>query len=328
MNAFIDFEDKTVEKAIDKACAKLKISKAQLRYDIISHGSSGIFGLVGTKKALIRVNLPEPAPGTASPAGSRGGKPDRKAETAAVSALVDEAFGRVEKKEETLAPPAPPAASQPIRGAEKAVEADKTEEAETAIETEEAAEAEEVAEAEESVPEHRPEPIDPAKRQELAVWVTGFLKQVNDLISPEASVSVIEDNEVTRFEIKGGDAARLIGKRGQTLEAVQYLVEKAVIKQFGTLLPVEIDVEGYLDKRRADLTALAERLAQKAEQTGKPMVINRINAQDRRIVHLSLKENRNVRTQSVGNGDYRKLLILPKKKAGSKKSKNKTKTDA
>ena len=59
MKAFLDFEEKSVEKAVQKACAELNISKEKLKYDIISYGSSGIFGLVGAKKALIRVSVPE-----------------------------------------------------------------------------------------------------------------------------------------------------------------------------------------------------------------------------------------------------------------------------
>ena len=268
MSAFVDFEEKTVEKAVEKACAELKISKERLQYDIISHGSSGIFGLVSAKKALIRVLVPD-----AKEPVKTG---ERAVEAEQVTALVNEAFGT----------PAPEA------------------------------------ETDETVPQQRPSvalPLDQEQRQALIDWVKGFIERTIESISPGAAIVVEQEDPVFRFRIQEGDAARLIGKRGQTLEAVQYLAEKAVIKQFGTAPVVEIDVEGYLDKRRTDLISMATRLAEKAQQTGKPMVINRINAQDRRVIHLSLKDNRNVRTQSVGNGDFRKLLILPKKKANGKK---------
>ncbi|MCF8028964.1 MAG: Jag N-terminal domain-containing protein [Desulfobacteraceae bacterium] len=271
MSAYQDFEEKSVDKAVDKACSELGIRPDQLKYDIISHGSSGIFGLVGAKKAVIRVVLPEGDAGEPSAdfdPDEDVTEPDDEDKTA--SALVDEAFGPSQKA-----------------GAQ-------------------------------SAPEGQQASLDSDKRVEIVKWVQGFLDRVICLVSPDSTVSVNEDPQVLRFEIKGGDSARLIGKKGQTLDAIHYLVEKGVYKQFGSTLPIEIDVEGYLEKRRSDLTALASRLAQKAQQTGKPMVINRISAQDRRVVHLSLRDNREVRTQSVGNGDLRKLLIMPKKKSQAK----------
>jgi len=331
MTAFIDFEDKTVDKAVEKACAELNVTKDRLKYDIISHGSSGIFGLVGAKKAMIRVTVPD------------GGKHDRRKEAAAsdaaqVAALVDEAFGTVETEKPSVQPepapepqrePAPRKKSKPRREPtarkERAPRRDSTSPRERTPRRESTppvgSTVQEESTSENEPPPHvEPAPMDAAQRQAVADWVAGFVDQVIALISPDTTVSVELESNVCRFRIQGGDSARLIGKRGQTLDAVQYLVEKAVAKQFGTAPVVEIDVEGYLDKRRADLTALANRLAEKAQQSGKPMVINRINAQDRRVIHLSLKDNRHVRTQSVGNGDFRKLLILPKKKGTPKKA--------
>ncbi len=272
MREYRDFEEKSVEKAIERACSELGIDSGRLCYDIISHGSSGIFGLVGAKKAVIRVTLPEDQKNdyTATPASEadegQGGK--------TASALVDEAFGTpVEDKD----------------SGDAAAASDR---------------------------------VDDQTRLAIAGWVRGLIRRVVELISPDSEINEKDEGEIIRFEIQGGDSARLIGKRGQTLDAILYLVERGVYKQFGNSVPIEIDVEGYLEKRRSELTALAFRLAEKALQTGKPMVINRINSQDRRVVHLSLRDNRQVRTQSVGNGDLRKLLILPKKKQPARRSKN------
>ena len=275
MSAYQDFEEKSVDKAVDRACSELGIRADQLKYDIISHGSSGIFGLVGTKKAVIRVVMPEGDDGEPSADFDPDEDvPEPEDDDKTASALVDEAFGSSGQ--------APAQAS----------------------------------------PEGQVSAVDADKRDEIAGWVQGFLDRIIALVSPDSAVTVDADSQVLRFEIKGGDSARLIGKKGQTLDAIHYLVEKGVYKQYGSTLPIEIDVEGYLEKRRSDLTSLASRLANKALQTGKPMVINRINAQDRRVVHLSLRDNREVRTQSVGSGDLRKLLIMPKKKSQAKSSKS------
>ncbi|MFP3998977.1 MAG: Jag N-terminal domain-containing protein, partial [Desulfobacterales bacterium] len=243
MREYRDFEEKSIEKAIEKACSELGVAPEKLRYDIISHGSSGIFGLVGAKKAVIRVLMPKD-----SNASLNGGEQTVESaenqsprENKTASALVDEAFG-------------PSSVS----------------------------EAKEIESEESSSPDFRK--LDPQSLQTAAEWTNGFIDRVVGLISPDSKVNIKNQEDVIRFEISGGDSARMIGKRGQTLDAIHYLVERGVYKQFGASVPIEIDVEGYLEKRRADLTAFAARLAEKAAQTGKPMVINRISAQDRRVV--------------------------------------------
>lgn len=277
MREYMDFEAKSVEKAIESACSKLRIEPGQLSYDIISHGSSGIFGLVGAKKAVIRVSLPDKTEyDQKSEIENMSSSPDDNDSDKSASALVEETFGPSGE------------AGEPM---------------------------------DDEIP-HSDSGEDLQNREAAKEWVTGFLERVVALISPESQISVNGGADSFRFEIQGGDSARMIGKRGQTLDAIYYLVEKGVYKKFGSAVSIEIDVEGYLQKRRSELAALASRLAEKALQAGKPMVINRINAQDRRVVHLSLKNNREIRTQSVGNGDLRKLLIMPKKKGRSKRSKS------
>lgn len=276
MSSSIDFEAKSVETAILRASKELNIPREELRYDIISHGSSGIFGLVGAKKALIRVKVPDskkPASQQEKAAiDDENGTETGQSETENMidaAALVDEAFGPIE-----------------------------------------------------TPPEPSPKPeID---YDEVVAFINPLLQHVLRLVSPDSVITIQPDEAGRRILIEGGDSARLIGKRGQTLDAIQYLADKVINKNFGPDAQVDIDVEGYLEKRKSELSALASRLAKKAQQTGKPMIINRINAHDRRVIHLTLKENRKVRTQSVGDGDLRKLLILPKKKAAAKKDKNKT----
>jgi len=109
----------------------------------------------------------------------------------------------------------------------------------------------------------------------------------------------------------------LIGKRGQTLDAIQYLVEKIVNKHSQKRLRLQVDVEGYLESRKKNLEDLAFRLAQKAQKNRKPMTIGQLKPQERRVVHLALKDYPDVRTQSVGEGFIRKLMIIPQKKASA-----------
>jgi len=291
MSDYLDFEGKSVEQAVEKACQELNVTKETLVYDIISYGSTGIFGLVRTKKALIRVTPPQAGSVESSDAPSEGAptyppqaETEENESRTAIDALINEAFGEAPEAEPTSA------------------------ETNSKIE-----------------PETEPASESTAIAPDEAVSVAeDLLKQILSLLSPEAQVSTHRDNEHHRIHISGGEAAILIGRKGQTLEAMQYLVDKTVNKQCGKGYRIVVDVEGYLETRRNELTEIANRLAEKARRTGKPSTMNRMNAHDRRIVHLALKNNKSVRTQSVGDGYYRKLMIVPKRRKGPAKAGTRT----
>jgi len=314
MKSFLDFEEKNVEKAVQKACADLKIARDKLKYDIISHGSSGIFGLVGTKKALIRVFVPE-LPNGKPGAGSlpAGGQTDNnfddntiQSERDSVNALVDEAFGEVT---EPVKPKVKPGKKPRT---EKAMASDKEEKPkkEMPVETKTPIDQEKSA---------GPTDAENKLNTEAAIAVAQELvREIFKTMDVDAQMSVASDSNQCLINVKVAEPGILIGKRGQTLEAIQYLVDKVVNKQCGKGNRVIFDVEGYVESRKTELQDLASRLANKAVKTGKPSTMTRMNAHDRRIVHVSLKKNRSVRTQSVGDGYYRKLIIFPKKKTAKK----------
>lgn len=265
MTPDLEFEGKNVEKAVRAACEQLNIPREKLKYDVISYGSTGIFGLVGTKKAKIHVILPETYQEPPS------GEMDLEKEK---ERLVDEII--------------PPAA--------------------TSTEKEDLETQAPVREAEiHTFPET---PV--ALGREV-------LQRIIDFVTTGAEILVEEDSERISFKVEGGNSALLIGKRGQTLEAIQYLVEKIVNKRSEGRIRIQIDIEGYLEARRQSLKRLSARLAEKAKRTGKPVTIGQLNAHDRRIVHLALKEDKRVRTQSVGDGYYRKLVIFPRKYSSRKR---------
>ncbi len=146
------------------------------------------------------------------------------------------------------------------------------------------------------------------------------LQRMIDLITTDATISIEEKSNRFCFNVKGGNSAVLIGKRGQTLEAMQYIVEKIVNKKRKERVGIQVDVEGYLEKRRISLEKTAFRLAEKVKRTGKPATIGQMNSHDRRIVHIALKDDDMVRTQSMGDGILRKLVIFPKKNSSRKKN--------
>lgn len=220
-----EFEGKTKEEAVRKACEKLGLSEDELETEVVSYGSTGIFGLVGVKKAKIKVTVPE---------------------------------------------------RRDVEPRQAAPEAD----------------------------EH----------EVVAGIAKNALERIVSFIVDGASVAVETQHDSISFTVEGGNSAILIGKHGRTLDAIQYLVQKIVHKEKRTRLRLSVDVEGYRDRRKASLTQLALRLGEKVKRFGKPATISPMNAYDRRIVHVALKDDNRVRTQSIGTKSYRKLVIYPQRK--------------
>ena len=145
------------------------------------------------------------------------------------------------------------------------------------------------------------------------------LQRIIDAITADAKISVERDSERIFFNVNGGNAGILIGKRGQTLDAIQTIVEKVINRHKEKRTRVLVDIEGYLETRKENLEKLAVRLAEKCKRTGKPMSLGQMNAYDRRIAHIALKDNPDVQTRSRGEGPLRKLVIFPKKRSLSKR---------
>ncbi len=226
MSPEYEFEGKTKEDAVKTACDELGLSEDELDAEVLSYGSTGIFGLVGAKKAKIRVTVPEPPEvDVGQPSDAEAGDHD-----------------------------------QVIEMAKNAVE------------------------------------------------------RIVSSIVDGASVAVEAERDTVKLLVEGGNSAILIGKHGRTLDAIQYIVQKIAYKKRNTRLRISVDVEGYRDRRKASLTQLALRLGEKVKRSGKPATVSPMNAYDRRIIHIALKDDNGVRTQSMGNRSFRKLVIYPQRK--------------
>jgi len=246
MTAELEFTGRNVKKAVHLAAQTLGIPDEDVKFEILSHGSTGIFGLAGIKKARIKV---------------------RTVET--------ETFPEEDVPDST--------------------EHDVVLDDAVSI---------------------QPETV--AEREQGQNVGEALLRRMVDAISPESTITIENNAHRLRFHIEGGQSGILIGKRGQTLEAMQLLVDKAVRRLNGPVVRIQVDVAGYLAKKKAGLVRTAERLAQKVADKGNPTSIGYLNAQDRRIVHLALKNKKTVRTQSVGEGPFRKLMIYPRRKPKTK----------
>jgi spoIIIJ-associated protein len=263
MTASLEFEEKNIDKAVERASQELNMPKEDLKYEVLSYGSSGIFGLAGAKKAKIRVQLPEevlPSEPKLVTSEFDANPADGLGNPKASDALdLDDEFAGAEKD-----PQSPGLYAFPD------------------------------------------DPVDLGRH---------VLQRIIDAITTDAEISVEEDSDRVFFNVAGGNAGILIGKRGQTLDAIQSIVEKVVNKHNQNRIRVMVDVQGYLKSRQENLEILAVRLAEKAKRIGKPISLGHMNAYDRRIAHIALKDDPDVKTSSRGEGPLRKLVIFPKKRS-------------
>jgi len=141
------------------------------------------------------------------------------------------------------------------------------------------------------------------------------LMEVSASVMPSAALLAEGEEGATdsiTLEIEGEDLGILIGRRGQTLSCLQYIVRLIVGHQTKVWLPIIIDVEGYKRRRYDALQALAWRMAELVKTRREPFALEPMSAFDRRVIHLALADHSDVTTQSSGEGEARKVVILPR----------------
>lgn len=212
----IEIEARTTEEAIQKACEHLHLSQEDLDIEVLESRSAGIFGLVGNKKARIRVKI--------------------KADSSMLVA------------QETL-------------------------------------------------------------------------ERIISLMSLDSKVTAEKKGDDIVLNMEGNNAGILIGYKGRTLEALEYIVNRAVNKVAENRVRVILDSENYRQRKEESLRRLALKMSEQAKKTRKTATINAINPHDRRIVHLALKGDPHVQTKSDGEGLLKKVHIIPnRRKANEKQS--------
>ena len=172
------------------------------------------------------------------------------------------------------------------------------------------------------IPHHEPE-VRPAPRertpepqgttapsQESLNEVKDIVSDILKLMGMPSEVRVVEDG---MLEILGDGSGLIIGKRGQTLDALQFIVNRIVNKSKKEPVYITLDTEGYRQRHVNHLKAMALKMGQKARRTGQSVSLEKMNPYDRRIIHLALKEEIGLSTKSMGEGVYKKVVIVPRK---------------
>ena len=151
-------------------------------------------------------------------------------------------------------------------------------------------------------------------RADVLTYAKTVLERIIAGITVPAQVEGRVEEGTIYLNIKGDGSGLLIGRHGQTLDAIQYIVGRIVGKQLGEKRMVVVDTERYRERRRENLEQLSRRMGEKAKSIGRAVSLQPMNASDRRIVHLTLKHDREIETRSEGEGGLRSIKIIPRKR--------------
>jgi spoIIIJ-associated protein len=332
---------KTVEDALNRALAKLGARREEVEFVVLDEGKrGGLFGR-GSREAVVRVERithPEavsrergpvdtriprgPQRGGRPPAGARGpreaaggrgaprgergrggrpaGPPGRGGFEAPAPKLTEEDFLRAPRyDEETAAAPAPE------RGRPRGARGPRPEAPRAEAEPRERRRREEEP------------PIEPDINAEEVDFAAHIVDDILRLLDINAELTIREPLTpgdglgMVRavVDISGEDLGLLIGRRGETLLSLQYIVNLIVSRRYPGKGGVSIDVEHYRHRREEQVVSLAQRMADRVRQTGAPITLEPMTAAERRLVHLALADDPQLMTNSVGEGDNRKVVI-------------------
>ena len=290
---------RTIEEAISQGLQELGVSISDVTVDIVEEGSKGLFGLFGSRPAKVRLSLKEDE------------NEKESARAILESALKEEAPAAKPAKEprqKKAAEKAEAKAQQPEAKEEKEEKAEKPAKAAKSRPPKEKKAKEEKAPAE-------PKEIVPAEQADRATAAgkaQEFLQDLTKLMGVNVSVAVATDEEGNvRVNMEGDTLGILIGRRGETLDALQYLTSLQVNKGQNTYTRVTLDTEGYRAKREEALKRLANRMANRAQKTGR-VSLEPMNPYERRILHSALQDHPAVTTHSEGEEPNRHVVITLK----------------
>ena len=307
---------KTVEEAIELGLQELGVSIGDVDVLVVEEGSKGLFGLFGSRPVKVRLTVKDSEEDPLGdlleekPAKKAERKPERKPEKKPAEKKAEEK--KPEKKAEEKKSEEKKEEKQPEKKAEK--------------KPEKKAEKKPEAPAEDAEPEEKPEPrtlekpevtmipADALDPESPAGVAKAFLSEITKLMGVDVSIEMGTDAEGNVYGYMEGDTLGiLIGRRGETLDALQYLTSLKVNRGREGYTRVTLDTENYRAKREDTLIRLANRMANRALRTGRKVSLEPMNPYERRIIHFALQQNEGVTTHSEGDEPNRHVVITTKK---------------
>ena len=276
-----EFAAKSVEDAVNDGLGQLGLSREQIDVEVLEEGSRGILG-IGATDALVRITPRTEAEGDEVQIG------DSQAASEATDSETEEALGGLADNDSAPA------------------ETDSRSSDEDAAWQEQANE----------VQVEAAQPTDgDAELEDLAYDLLSQMLQKLD-IEAEIELSWLDDQEDSdpplNLNVVGEDLGLLIGRNGETLASIQYLIRLMVNQELHRWKNIVIDVDGYKQRRAEQLSQLAHRLAEQVVSSGRPTSLEPMPSNERRLVHIALRNHEHVYTASIGEDSRRKVQILPK----------------
>ncbi|OXZ24875.1 RNA-binding cell elongation regulator Jag/EloR [Finegoldia magna] len=299
---------KTVEECVNKALDKLQANRNEVNIEVINEAKQGFLGLFGAKDAVVRVSLKDDVKekGTGDfvknilNSDSNSVETEQKEDTKVIEDKkvveeVEETKSTKDDKEEIV---------------EKSVKPEKPVEPTKPVEAEEAVKSEETEEEQDTEPD-----VTIDRNDELFITSKNFLKQMIEDMGIDCDIESRTEGNMIKFNImcsEESDIGIIIGKRGETLDSLQYIVNLVTNRNSDTYIRVILDCNQYRSKRERSLQKLARRLADKAIQTGRDIKLEPMNPYERRIIHTYLQNDEKVNTFSQGNEPNRRVIIKRK----------------
>ena len=278
---FQEFSGKTIDDAIIEAATSLGVASTDLETEVVFKGSMGFLG-IGAKPAVIK---------------ARPKKVDPMDDI-----LSDTVSGVKEEKK---------AEKKPEKKPEKKAEAFKPEKKEKA--PKEAAPKTESVKAETAKEDTQPVVIDDS----IIDDTKEYLKKLFAAMELEADINVDldRDTRTLNIDVEGPEMGIIIGKRGQTLDSLQYLINLYVNKKSNTHIRVKLDTENYRERRKETLETLAKNIAFKVKKSRRSFTLEPMNPYERRIIHSTLQGEKYIATKSEGEEPYRRVVVYYKRNA-------------
>ena len=307
MEEYITVTAKTVKDAILEASLKLETFRDNIEYEVIEEGSTGFLGF-GSKKAIIKARK-KVAIEDVLKEEAKEEKPAKKEKKEFKKEKKEFKENKKEFKKEVKKEKKEKKENRPEKKAEEAPVKEEIKE-ELPVTEEKAAEVQEAA-AEKK--ERKIVPLTEEEKAEAIEKAVKFMKDVFASIEMEVEVSARFEDEVLNVEMSGDDMGVLIGKRGQTLDSLQYLTSLVVNKGKSGYVRVKVDTENYRSRRKETLENLAKNIAYKVKRTRRPVFLEPMNPYERRIIHSALQNDPYVTTHSEGEEPYRKVVVTLKR---------------
>lgn len=297
---YIEVTGRTIDDALTNACLKLETTSDNIEYEVIEKGSNGLFGIFNSKPTKIKARV-----------------------KAGVSSVDDE-FSKLEAKEkksiddtiksEIMAE----SKKEVVKETEKAVKKETAPKAENLkVSATQAVNASEE-DLEEKANNNEPRPV--LSNEEIESRIRTFLGDMFSAmdIPVEVKITFDTEEECVNVELIGENMGLLIGKRGQTLDSIQYLTSLVLNKGKEKYVRIKVDTENYRQRRKDTLESLAKNIAYKVKRSRRSVALEPMNPYERRIIHSALQGDKFVSTKSEGEEPFRHVVVyLDREKAGN-----------